>query len=102
MIAIFSGSTIIGAYIGGLVHGHEPDELNLSATDDVVATIHDIITSSLKYISESMDTGFLMTSLVLACITAVLAVFAFKFLGRDDLKALGVIEDPEKKTETSE
>ena len=104
MIAIFSGSTIIGAYIGKLVHGHDPDTLDLSETDDIIAEIGNIISSGLKYISDSMDTGFLMTALVLAFITAALALFAFKFLGKDDLKALGVIEDAaeEEVTESSE
>ena len=100
MIAIFSGSTIIGAYIGSLVHGHDPDMLDLSATDDVIAEIGNIIASSLKYISDSMDTGFLMTALVLAFITAALTVFAFRFLGKDDLKALGVMDDSSEESES--
>ncbi len=93
MVAIFSGSTLIGAYIGNLVHGHKPEVLDLSATDNILTTINEMVSSGLKYISEAMDTGFLMTSLVLAIITALLTVFAYKFLGKDDLRALGVIED---------
>ena len=101
-IDVLTGTTTEKTDVALHLGGHEPDELNLSATDDVVATIHDIITSSLKYISESMDTGFLMTSLVLAFITAALAIFAFKFLGKDDLKALGVIEEKEEEHNPSE
>ena len=98
MIAIFSGSTIIGAYIGGLVHGHKPETIDLSATDNLITEIADMVSSGLKYISDAMDTGFLMTSLVLAIITAGLTLFAFKFLGRDDLKALGALEGNEVTT----
>ena len=102
MVAIFSGSTIIGAYIGNLVHGHKPEVLDLSATDNLINTITEMVSSGLKYISDAMDTGFLMTSLVLACITALLTVFAFRFLGKDDLKALGVIKETEEEQNSSE
>ena len=93
MITIFSRSTIIGTYISDLVHEDMPDVLDLSCTDNLIDTITEMFTSGLKYISDSMYTGFLMTALVLAFITAALTVFAYICLGKDDLKVLGVIKE---------
>ncbi len=93
MIGIFSGSTLIGAYIGGLVHGHKPKVLDLSATENIITEIKNILIEGLDYISEAMDSGFTMTALFLAVITAGLTLFAYRYLGKDDLEALGAIED---------
>ena len=88
MVGIMAGNGVIGAYIGGLIHENNGNGIiDLSASDNLLNSISELIASSLEYVKVTMDTGFLMSALVMAVLTALLAIVAYR-LGKDDLDAL--------------
>ena len=85
MVAILTGNVIIGSYINMVIRGSMPPSIiDLSATDDILKTLGDFVSDSLHYLSVSMDDGFLTTTIILAMITAGLAVVSH-FIRKDDV-----------------
>ena len=88
MVAIMTGNVLIGSYINHVMRGNmAPAVIDLSVTDDVIGAVGDYIKTSLEYLSESMDSGFLMTAITLAMATAALTAIAC-LVGDDDIKKL--------------
>lgn len=85
MVGIMAGNAIIGAYISNVIdRNRTTDIIDLSASDDIIATIADHITSGIKYVANTLADGFLTTAVILAVFTAILTLIAAT-LGKDDV-----------------
>ena len=88
MVGILAGNAFIGAYINNVIRVNRKEEiLDLSASTNIFTDIGEMISSGLEYVANSMDDGFLMTALIMAFITGVLALISYN-LGTDDLTIL--------------
>ena len=88
MVAIMIGNVLIGSYINHVIRTNKlPSVIDLSTTDDVLGTIGDYVSTTLAYLAESMDSGFLMAAILLAMATAVLTAVA-SLVGKDDINVL--------------
>ena len=88
MVAIMAGNALIGTYIAKVTRGDESSKIiDLSTSSDIVVAVKDYIASSLKFLADSMDSGFLMTAITLAMATAALTAIA-QLLTNEDLKKL--------------
>ena len=91
MVAILAGSAVIGAYINQVVHGgRDTSAIDLYHTDSIIDTMKQYIIDSLKYVADSLSTGFLMTALILAFVTAALTFVAYT-LSKEDAEELARI-----------
>ena len=62
----------------------------------IIGSLGSYIASSLVYLSESMDSGFLMTAITLAMATAILTAVA-SLVGKDDIRELKGCKEEEEK-----
>ena len=86
MVGIMVGNAIIGAYISNVIDANRTAEvIDLSAADSILATLSEHVTAGIKLVADSLASGFLTTSLILAVIAVLLTLVAVK-LGRDDLE----------------
>ena len=88
MVGILAGNAIIGSYIKNVIEeGRTLDVIDLSSGASLIDQISEHLVDGLKYVAESLDSGFLTTAAILAVIAALLSILAYT-LGRDDLDAL--------------
>lgn len=86
MIGILVGNAVVGAYIKEVVQGGYVSEIiDLSASKSILADIGVHIANDLQYMSSSLNDGFTVTVLIMAVVTAILAVVAYT-LKRFDLE----------------
>lgn len=91
MVGILAGNAVIGAYINQVVHGGRGDStINLYNADSIIDALKDYIVEGLKYVADSLSTGFLTSALILAIVTAFLTILAYT-LGREDMEELARI-----------
>ena len=96
MVAIMAGNVLIGTYINNVIRSNRaPAVIDLSVTDNALVAIRDYLSTTLQYLSDSMDSGFLMTAIILAMVTAGLTAVAY-LVGRDDIKILNAMREKEK------
>ncbi len=88
MVGIMAGSAIIGAYINEVIErGRSMTVIDVTAADNVITALTEDVVSGLKYVADSLDTGFLTVCVILAMATTVLTAIAHN-LNKDDVKAL--------------
>ena len=93
MVAIMAGNAIIGNYISNVIDGnHVSEAINLSAADNIVSAILEYVMSGVKYVADSLASGFLAISAILAVVAALLTLLALT-LSREDVEALGREEE---------
>ena len=91
MVGILAGNAVIGAYISEVMRGDgTPRVIDLTSATSIFDAVEAHISSTLKFLADSMDEGFLTTALILAVVVAILVPIAFR-LGYDDL---GEVEEP--------
>ncbi len=89
MVAIMAGNAIIGTYISNVIdRNHVSEAINLSAADNIVSAIMEYVMSGVKYVADSLASGFLAISAILAVVAALLTLLALT-LNREDVEALG-------------
>ena len=87
MIGILSGNALIGAYINNVIEtGRKLSVVNLGA-DNPIDSFTAAIADGLAYVAETLDAGFLTTTIILAMVVAVLTAIAHN-LKKDDVEAL--------------
>ena len=102
MVGILAGNAVIGAYINEVIHGgRDTSPIDLYNVDSIIETMKQYIADGLKYVADSLDSGFLTSALILAFITGALTILAYT-LKKDDVEAARGMEEPEEKTQTSE
>ena len=102
MVGILAGNAVIGAYINEVIHGgRDTSPIDLYNADSIIETMKQYIADGLKYVADSLDSGFLTSALILAFITGALTILAYT-LKKDDVEAVKGMEEPEEKTQTSE
>ena len=93
MVAIMAGNAIIGTYISNVIdRNHVSEAINLSAADNIVSAIMEYVMSGVKYVADSLASGFLAISAILAVVAALLTLLALT-LSREDVEALGREEE---------
>ena len=93
MVAIMAGNAIIGTYISNVIdRNHVSEAINLSAADNIVSAIMEYVMSGVKYVADSLASGFLAISAILAVVAALLTLLALT-LNREDVEALGKEEE---------
>ena len=93
MVAIMAGTAIIGTYISNVIdRNHVSEAINLSAADNIVSAIMEYVMSGVKYVADSLASGFLAISAILAVVAALLTLLALT-LSREDVEALGREEE---------
>ena len=93
MVAIMAGNAIIGTYISNVIdRNHVSEAINLSAADNIVSAIMEYVMSGVKYVADSLASGFLAISAILAVVAALLTLFALT-LNREDVEALAKEEE---------
>ena len=93
MVAIRAGNAIIGTYISNVIdRNHVSEAINLSAADNIVSAIMEYVMSGVKYVADSLASGFLAISAILAVVAALLTLLALT-LSREDVEALGREEE---------
>ena len=96
MVAIMAGNVLIGTYINNVIRTNRaPASIDLSVTENVLTSIREYLSVTLQYLSDSMDSGFLMTAIILAMVTAGLTAVAY-LVGRDDIKILNAMREKEE------
>jgi hypothetical protein len=96
MVAITAGNVLIGTYINNVIRTNRaPASIDLSVTENVLTSIREYLSVTLQYLSDSMDSGFLMTAIILAMVTAGLTAVAY-LVGRDDIKILNAMREKEE------
>ena len=91
MVGILAGNAVIGAYINQVVHGgRNTSAIDLYHTDSIIETMKQYIVDSMKYVADSLSTGFLTTALILAFVTGALTFLAYT-LSKEDAEELARI-----------
>lgn len=102
MVGILAGNAVIGAYINEVIHGgRDNSPIDLFNAESVIETMKQYIADGLKYVADSLDSGFLTSALILAFITGALTFLAYT-LKKDDVEAVNAIEGSEEESQTSE
>ena len=88
MLGILAGNAVVGAYISNVVDaGKDTSPIDLATVDNVITEIVNRITDGVRISAESLDTGFVMTVIIMAMITTFLTVLAHT-LGKKDAEAV--------------
>ena len=86
MIGIVVGNAVVGAYIKDVVQGgYVYKAIDVSASKDIFVDIVTHISDDLQYMSGALNDGFTSTVLIMAAVTAILAILAYT-LKRFDLE----------------
>ncbi|MBR2254260.1 MAG: MFS transporter [Candidatus Methanomethylophilaceae archaeon] len=84
MAGIVVGNAFVGAYMQEVKQsGHVTDVIDISATSDLLGSIAQHILGEVSYAANALNDGFTVSVVIMAVVTALLAVVAFT-LGDDD------------------
>jgi len=88
MMGILTGNAVVGAYISNIVDaGKDHTPIEISATDNLIDSIITFVSDGVHTVAESLDTGFMMTVIIMAMATTFLTAVAHT-LGRPDAEAV--------------
>ena len=88
MLGILAGNAVVGTYISNVVDArrdHTP--IDMATVDDLLAEVVDHVKEGIHAVAESLDTGFVMTVIIMAMITTLLTAMAHT-LGKEDAEAI--------------
>ena len=93
MIGILVGNAIVGAYIGEIVRSnYVPTIIDLNITTDLVKQLVTNLVKDVQYAADALNTGLMSTLLIMAVITALLSIVAYK-IGKEDLDYISASMD---------
>ena len=98
MIGILSGNALIGAYISNVIDKGRTLAVIDVGSGNPRASLSDTIAEGLDYVANTLDAGFLTTTIILAMIIAVLTAIAHA-MGRDDVESLEAYREESGKKE---
>ena len=88
MLGILAGNAVVGTYINNIVDaGRDHTPIDLATVDDLLAEVVTHVKDGIHTVAQSLDTGFVMTVIIMAMITTILTGFAHT-LGRSDAEAI--------------
>ena len=78
MIGILVGNAVVGAYIKEVVQGgYVSRVIDLSTSKNILKDIGEHVSADLAYMANSLNDGFLVVVLIMAAVTALLAILAY-------------------------
>ncbi len=99
MVGILTGNALVGTYISNIVDaGKDRSPIDLANVDVLVEEVLKRITDGIHSVAQSLDTGFLMTVIIMAMVTVMLTGIAHT-LGRDDAEAVKAFNEAKEKGE---
>ena len=88
MVGIFVGNAVVGAYIRDVIQNRYVSvPIDISSVDSILKEIGAKISNDITSAASSLNDGLMVTILIMAAVTAILAVYSYT-LGRDDKEAV--------------
>ena len=102
MVGILVGNAVVGAYINQVLHGNYHNETITVASDiNVLSVIYYRISEDIKYVADSLDSGFLMTAIIMAMAATFLTAIAVT-LEKDDSDVIAIVKADEAESVSEE
>jgi MFS family permease len=93
MVGIFVGNAIVGAYIRDVIQNNYVSvPIDLSSIDNILKEIGAKLVGDITDAASSLNDGFMVSIIIMAVVTAILAVFSYT-LGKDDKEAVEKSEE---------
>ncbi len=86
MIGILAGNAVVGAYIREMISSNSGNPVLDLSSDSLIKSITEAFSGVISNAAEYLDQGFLTTLLIMAAVTAILAILAYT-LEHDDVDA---------------
>jgi len=102
MVGILVGNAVVGAYINQVLHGNYHNETITVASDiNVLSVLYYRISEDIKYVADSLDSGFLMTAIIMAMAATFLTAIAVT-LEKDDSDVIAIVKADESESKSEE